>query len=1333
LLPLFDSIAFAQESTPSEEFPVATEFGNQTITNTIFYDPFYESGMNTISQRADYETTQQYIENYSVLAANTQNRSDWIHHYTTGYYSKWEAEINAELDRVGMKHRDSLGNLIGNSATWNGRLCWSSVGLPNHRDSLVYGPHYRQDKRYKRWLYEWNQKDSVKYVPRFHMALDNSYRVNSNENVCKIKVIFRYKDNDAIGAHHDIPFIERTLKVGDFDTLGNFDDFYLHPNPDFGWYMYPDEFWLPKNIDLLSDTPSSIPYIDWESYTGIQFCVDWLRDDNLCTLYIDYIEVYDNDGWNVFIDDPDGTATLIKNYADSFNVSSWSNIKYWLGVDEPYSIDCYTPIHIVDSLIQTVNPNSPLIVPFNPTWWHTLNVNGEDEIAMFYNIAKPKRITLSVNPCSDWNDILSFNEIDWLRFNLQRTSALDSNFWFNAQAHGRWDIQNQKWATWRKPTPEELRSMVMLALSHGAKGINFKWFDSFESSGYYWDCIVDENAVPRHDSIYYLIKDNLIPRLKGKLGKTLLTLNYTGDYLELRRYMGPNTAESETKNYLTLSTTPQNPTPFTYYFHAGFFESPNQIDNNHFLLTNLITYDDRWVNVGVTDNGSNYINTRFRNVEPEYGFDTTFTDEFSIDIQFPPGEGYLFQVAPVVKYGGKLIYPETISSTTTLLDEMIIQNGAALTINSTYNADRNITVTESGSIITTSGGTIKFYNGKNLIVEGAATISGTAQNKLVLDFLSPSDSNGIVIKPGGSLNIAYCEIKNAGKGILSELNANYLNAQNVDFINCETHSINIAGRSPGMNPTPPPQIYGCTMLNSNYGIFVTNLSGIIIRDNTITNTDCGVYLSNVTGVQVIDNNIQTNTEEMQGIFASSTGGVIRGNTITGHTTGIHLANASNIDVGGNDVTDCLYHGMYIGAGSNPNMVGRLVLNLGTRKWYATSGYNKIYDNGGYSGGGVDNDGSEIYFHNSNAKMKSGCNSIFDNRQPSPPLVNTLLLMNCPFGQVIIINAQYNFWGDTVYSARFGYLSVDYTHYFSQGCTYPEEGEGDGLVMKTQFGEVIDTVYSTGAEVPELTETELAYAEAEGYFLTGNLSLALQVYDGIIAGIATEEEKYLAYQRKYSIGKLTGQSTEFFDQLSNTFSTLAANSQDSLNTKILNQLSTLSKVGEQEYETAIGEFDGVIQQNPNTEEAVYAEIDALTTALLVEGEDSTLQKGRLGKYLVKTSGDYNQRVDEILRKNFGNKPKETEEKLLPTEYTLYQNYPNPFNPITTIKYDFPNASEVSLIIYDILGRKVKELVNTKQQAGRYEIQFNASNLASGVYIYQLVAEKYMNSKKMILLK
>jgi 5-hydroxyisourate hydrolase-like protein (transthyretin family) len=59
--------------------------------------------------------------------------------------------------------------------------------------------------------------------------------------------------------------------------------------------------------------------------------------------------------------------------------------------------------------------------------------------------------------------------------------------------------------------------------------------------------------------------------------------------------------------------------------------------------------------------------------------------------------------------------------------------------------------------------------------------------------------------------------------------------------------------------------------------------------------------------------------------------------------------------------------------------------------------------------------------------------------------------------------------------------------------------------------------------------------------------------------------------------------------------------------------------------------------------------------------------------------------------------------------------------------------VRLIVYDILGRKITELVNTKQQAGRYEVRWDAANVASGVYIYQLQTDDYINAKKMILLK
>jgi hypothetical protein len=89
--------------------------------------------------------------------------------------------------------------------------------------------------------------------------------------------------------------------------------------------------------------------------------------------------------------------------------------------------------------------------------------------------------------------------------------------------------------------------------------------------------------------------------------------------------------------------------------------------------------------------------------------------------------------------------------------------------------------------------------------------------------------------------------------------------------------------------------------------------------------------------------------------------------------------------------------------------------------------------------------------------------------------------------------------------------------------------------------------------------------------------------------------------------------------------------------------------------------------------------------------------------------------------------------LPNDYSLLQNYPNPFNPTTTISYAIPLQSFVSLKVYDILGNEVATLVNEEKQAGNYEVQFNASNLSSGVYLYKLQAKDFTELKKMILLR
>ncbi|MFI5237635.1 MAG: T9SS type A sorting domain-containing protein, partial [Ignavibacteriales bacterium] len=97
--------------------------------------------------------------------------------------------------------------------------------------------------------------------------------------------------------------------------------------------------------------------------------------------------------------------------------------------------------------------------------------------------------------------------------------------------------------------------------------------------------------------------------------------------------------------------------------------------------------------------------------------------------------------------------------------------------------------------------------------------------------------------------------------------------------------------------------------------------------------------------------------------------------------------------------------------------------------------------------------------------------------------------------------------------------------------------------------------------------------------------------------------------------------------------------------------------------------------------------------------------------------------------------------IPNEYILFQNFPNPFNPSTKIKFSIPpvtlrqaqSDNWVTLIVYDILGREITTLVDEEKPAGSYEVIFDGKNLPSGIYVYQLIAGNFRDSKKMLLIK
>ena len=93
---------------------------------------------------------------------------------------------------------------------------------------------------------------------------------------------------------------------------------------------------------------------------------------------------------------------------------------------------------------------------------------------------------------------------------------------------------------------------------------------------------------------------------------------------------------------------------------------------------------------------------------------------------------------------------------------------------------------------------------------------------------------------------------------------------------------------------------------------------------------------------------------------------------------------------------------------------------------------------------------------------------------------------------------------------------------------------------------------------------------------------------------------------------------------------------------------------------------------------------------------------------------------------------------PVRFSTYPNYPNPFNPTTQIRYDLPEEQNVTIAIYDVIGRKIRSLMNTSQTAGYHSVRWDAKNdigegVAAGMYIYTIQAGEFKDTKKMVLIK
>ena len=142
---------------------------------------------------------------------------------------------------------------------------------------------------------------------------------------------------------------------------------------------------------------------------------------------------------------------------------------------------------------------------------------------------------------------------------------------------------------------------------------------------------------------------------------------------------------------------------------------------------------------------------------------------------------------------------------------------------------------------------------------------------------------------------------------------------------------------------------------------------------------------------------------------------------------------------------------------------------------------------------------------------------------------------------------------------------------------------------------------------------------------------------------------------------------------------------------------------------------------------FTEIQNSSVKSIYSDKNNNKWFGFYNGYVVKYTGDFPTYV-------------ENDNENVNLDFSLHQNYPNPFNPVTTIKYTIPalvvgneNFRSVQITIFDILFREIKTLVNEQKPAGTYEVQFDASQLSSGVYFYQLSAGSFIQTKELMLLK
>ncbi|HMQ80766.1 MAG TPA: T9SS type A sorting domain-containing protein [Ignavibacteria bacterium] len=317
-------------------------------------------------------------------------------------------------------------------------------------------------------------------------------------------------------------------------------------------------------------------------------------------------------------------------------------------------------------------------------------------------------------------------------------------------------------------------------------------------------------------------------------------------------------------------------------------------------------------------------------------------------------------------------------------------------------------------------------------------------------------------------------------------------------------------------------------------------------------------------------------------------------------------------------------------------------------------------------------------------------------------------------------------------------------YYDDSYPYCENGSGGSGKEKdpppqpiiVNYGNgIYDTIQLTTRNV-QVNSDQALYLSANNDEITGNYQSAITKYEQVIQNYQDSLTAINSLRKLLHCKDKMNADTTAYSQLRGYYQAkILSNLADTVFVNVAEELAAKCLVRMGHPTNAIDEYEVIISNTNDSAKILCAELNIIETYLIIQNSgDSPNYTGQLGYLKPMGKEDAYKKIMDRLHKGKNKKPVNQ----MPKEYQLSQNYPNPFNPVTKIKYALPYASNVTLKVYDILGREVISLVNEFKDAGSYIIEFNGKNYASGVYFYRIEAEgqngrKYVERKKMVLVK